>query len=89
MANVVLYEEDVAYFLYNNFDTKANVEQTTSRLHHLVSEDTAIGRWLAENRIVPKFTSLNSPKTSSYKYVIYANLSEVQQTEYTLKFSYT
>lgn len=86
---MVLYEEDIGYFLYNDFDAKANSDKAISRLHHMVSEDTAIGRWLAENRIVPKFTSLNSFKNSSYKYVIYADLSEVQQTEYTLKFSYT
>lgn len=87
MANMVLLEHDVDYFMM--MDGSPDRMKGESVIRNYVAPTTRVGEWLAQNKIIPKFTTFNNQNTCVCKYVVYANLTEIQQTEYTLRFSYT
>lgn len=86
MPNMVLFEHDVDYFMLIGVHREETAE---SMIRDKVAPNTRVGEWLARNQIIPKFTAINNQQTCVCKYVVYANLTEIQQTDYTLRFAYT
>ena len=87
MPNMVLFEHDVDYFMM--MDGSPDRMKGDEIIRNHVAPSTRVGEWLARNQIIPKFTALNNQQTCVCKYVVYANLTEIQQTDYTLRFAFT
>jgi hypothetical protein len=81
--NVVLDEIDFNYFLLFS-DIDGEIEKTKQMIKF--SPDTLRGKWAKENGVRYKQTTMNNHLQSICKYVVYADLSEHQQTDYLLRF---
>ena len=84
MTKLVLGEIDVDYFQLNFMLNAHTIAQDHM---DLFSKNTRKGQWLAENGIRACHTLMNNPNKAKCKSVVYADLTEHQQTDYILRFS--
>jgi hypothetical protein len=74
----------------NNFEMFSNrtVVQITEDQLALFGPGTKIGDWLKENGTKAQYTTMTNHRSDMHKFVVYADLTDIQQSDYILRFSH-
>lgn len=82
MTQMVLDEMDVEYFLHMKLGDA--VKEVNRQFTQKYDNESELGKWLTTQNIKVQFITLNG--VDRVKCVVYADMDEVQQVQYMLKF---
>jgi len=80
---IVIKEIDIDFF---SLFQANHLEQAKEEMDEMVSKHHPVGRWCKERGIKLQQTVLTNESKQMHKVILYATMTDVQQTEYALRF---